>query len=733
MGDGGTGRETGGERGEPGGGESGGGEGEARGGGPLGRRHFLGAVAAGAAATAVGAVAGCDAGGDGRGATPSSPPSGGTWERADDADWRLRSTGPAGAVQGYTDKASVLPGEEFTLHVSTTASVLRVSAYRVGWYGGAQARRVWSSGRVAGRAQSRPQLFVPTRTIRADWEPTLRIRTDGWPEGAYLLRLDADNGHQRYVPLIVRSASGAGKTVLMHAPTTWQAYNLWGGYSLYKGQGGAYAYRSTAVTFDRPYDRSGAEKFLVYERAVVVLAERLGIPLAYTTGLDVHRSPGVLRGATTAVALGHDEYWTPEQRRHVTAARDAGTNLAFLGANTCFRRVRLEPGPGGPARTVVCYKNDFAADPYLADHPTMATTDFRSHPAADPESSLTGVIYDGFPTDAAYTVERPDHWLFAGTGVGRGESFDHLVGVEYDRVVPHFPAPAPIEIVAHSRLECDGRAGHSDSAYYAVPGGAGGLRHRDDAVGRGTDGGYPGRRAGPRHGRADPAFRHAHDRESAPGVRRGPGGDPAAGPARQRAAPLSGLTARRPAGRRFGASGAGASVGLARPERHPAEGLHQDGQCSGGHALVAEVEDAGVADLDEVQDGAAAESGGAEEAVGEVAARAGEDQPESDSPAGGPQGRRRADDEGEYADGQRGEDEGGVRGEGAGRTGVAEGGEGQRAAQEAHRRVTLDGHRGDGLGHLVHREPGRGRRPQHPLRRSHARHRPPSARSMTTQ
>ncbi|MFC4030391.1 N,N-dimethylformamidase beta subunit family domain-containing protein [Streptomyces polygonati] len=446
------------------------GPGESGDGEPLGRRRFLGAVAAGAAVAAAGAVAGCDAGEHSRSAAPSAAQERG---RPGDADWRIRSTGPADAVQGYTDKVSVLPGEDFTLHVSTTAPGFRVSAYRVGWYGGAQARRVWRSGRVPGRVQGRARLVPATRTIRADWEPTLRVRTDDWPEGAYLLRLDAENGHQRYVPLIVRSVSGIGKTVLMHAPATWQAYNLWGGYSLYEGQGGAYAYRSMAVSFDRPYDRSGAEKFLVYERAVVVLAERLGIPLAYTTGPDVHLAPAVLRGATAAVALGHDEYWTPEQRRHVTAARDAGTNLAFLGANTCYRRVRLERGPSGPVRTVVCYKTDYAADPYLAKHPSMATTDFRSHPAADPESALTGVIYEGFPTDAPYVVERPGHWLFAGTGVGRGESFDHLVGVEYDRVVPHFTAPSPLEIVAHSPLVCHGRASHADSAYYTVPSGAG--------------------------------------------------------------------------------------------------------------------------------------------------------------------------------------------------------------------------------------------------------------------
>ncbi|ARF59926.1 hypothetical protein B1H19_36555 [Streptomyces gilvosporeus] len=359
------------------------------------------------------------------------------------------------------------------MYVSTTAPAFRVLAYRVGWYGGAQARLVWRSERVAGRRQCRPRLLPGTRTVRADWQRSLAVRTTGWPPGAYLLRLDADSGHQRYVPLIVRSASAAGRTVLMHAVATWQAYNLWGGYNLYQGENGGYPARSLAVSFDRPYDEEGAGKFLVYERAVVVLAERLGLPLAYTTGLDVHRDPAALHGATAAISLGHDEYWTPQQRDHVTRARDTGTNLAFLGANACFRRIRPEPGPSGALRTVACYKTAYQDDPSFARHRALPTHDFRQPPAADPESSLTGVFYEGYPTDAPYVVHRADHWLFAGTGVRSGASFDHLVGVEYDRVTPEAPTPRPLEILAHSPLVCAGRHSHADSAYYTVPSGAG--------------------------------------------------------------------------------------------------------------------------------------------------------------------------------------------------------------------------------------------------------------------
>ncbi|HEX5301484.1 MAG TPA: N,N-dimethylformamidase beta subunit family domain-containing protein [Streptosporangiaceae bacterium] len=442
------------------------------------RRAVLGA----AAAAAIGAAAGCTTDGSSR-PRPSRgsprPSRSGTRPGAaaerdlpGDRDFWLRSAGPPDAIEGYADRVSVRPGEAFTLHVSTTGASFRVSAYRVGWYRGAQARLVWRSGEIRGRRQPGPSFASATRTVFTRWEPALTVATGGWPAGAYLIRLDGSHGHQRYVPLVVASASGAGKTVIVHAPETWQAYNLWGGYSLYQGEDGSYGTRSLQVSFSRPYEGDGASRFMIYERAFAVLAERTGIPLAYTTGPDIERDPAVLRGATAICTLGHDEYWTPGRRAAVTRARDAGTNLAFLGANTCFRRIRLASGAAvGPS--VICYKSDVGQDPMYSSHPALAATDYRAAPAPDPESRLTGVIYEGYPVDAPYVIWQPDHWLYAGTGARRGQSFAHLVGVEYDGVDLGYPTPRPIEVLAHSPVVCEGRPGYSDTAYYTTSSGAG--------------------------------------------------------------------------------------------------------------------------------------------------------------------------------------------------------------------------------------------------------------------
>ncbi|MFD8478890.1 N,N-dimethylformamidase beta subunit family domain-containing protein [Kitasatospora sp. NPDC059673] len=443
--------------------------------GATGRRRFLG-LAAGAAAALTACGPGRTAtGGSGGAAAPSPAPSATAAENAKpgNADWAITNAGPAAAIEGWADRVSVLPGEQVGLHVSTTAPGFTVTAYRMGWYGGARARQVWKSERLPGSKQQPFSVEQPTRTVITAWPRTTAVDTTGWPEGCYLLRLDADGGAgQRYVPLTVRSRGTAGTTVLVNAVSTWQAYNEWGGYNLYNGPSGGLPTRSLQVSFDRPYQYDdGAGLFLVYEAPLVALAEKLGIPLSYTTGIDVAADPNLLCGAKAVLSPGHDEYWSPEQRAHFTAARDAGSHLAILGANCCFRRVRYEPSPTGPDRTVVCWKGAWKDDPgYQAGHP--ATTDFRSPPGADPESSLLGVIYDGYPVDAPYVVTEPGHWLFAGTGAKAGDSFPHLVGVEYDRVNPSFPTPQGIEVLSHSPVVCDGRHSFADTALYTAGGGA---------------------------------------------------------------------------------------------------------------------------------------------------------------------------------------------------------------------------------------------------------------------
>jgi hypothetical protein len=392
-----------------------------------------------------------------------------------DRHWNLRHPGRPDAIMGYTGQASVLPGEEITLFVSTLTRSFKVKAFRMGWYGGDEARLVWQSGTVRGRRQRKATRTGGTNTVQTNWGPSLTVPTHDWPEGSYLLRLDSEAGPQRFVPVTVRSAATKGKTVIKNSTATWQAYNLWGGYNLYNGPGGAADYnnRALAVSLDRPYGLNGASAFLVHERNVIQLAERLGMPLAYASSMDIATDPHLLDGASALFSLGHDEYWSPPERANVTAARNAGTNLAFLGANCCFRRTRLAGSGLGANRLIICYKTSYTQDPEYGKDNKLVTSDWREPPYPDPESSLIGTLYESYPVDAAYVVAAPDAWMFAGTGVHKGTHFPGLVGIEYDRVNPGAPVERPIEVLSHSPVTCRGVNSYSDSAYYTHASGAG--------------------------------------------------------------------------------------------------------------------------------------------------------------------------------------------------------------------------------------------------------------------
>jgi hypothetical protein len=290
------------------------------------------------------------------------------------------------------------------------------------------------------------------------------VNTGGWAPGLYVFKLVASTGWQAHVPYVVSSLQSLGRTAVVFPVTTWQAYNDWGGHSLYKGP--AADRRSWAVSFDRPYPAPGAGEMLFGAVPVAVAAERLGIPLAWFTNVDLDRRPDALVSAAAYVSSGHDEYWTAAMRGRVRAAREAGTNLAFLGANTMYWRVRLEDD----GRVVVGYRTDAVLDPAS---PAQRTGLWRDAGRDWAESELTGMQYECFPVDAPFRVVSPSWWGFVGTGTRAGEQLAHLVGVEADRVYPIASTPRPLQVLAHVPYSCRGIGTSAQATYYSTRSGAG--------------------------------------------------------------------------------------------------------------------------------------------------------------------------------------------------------------------------------------------------------------------
>jgi hypothetical protein len=392
------------------------------------------------------------------------------------SDWRVSNAGKPGDLEGYADKVSAQQGDTVRLFVSSKDPNYHVEAYRVGYYGGLGARLVWKSGPLPGHVQDQAQRDHETNMVDAPWSPSLSVPlTPAFPPGVYLFKLVADSGVQHYIPLTIRDDRSTAAFVVQNSVTTWQAYNLWGGYDLYEGKNGSggsdFDHRARVVSFDRPYAMgAGSGDFLGNEFPLISLVESLGLDVTYWTDVDLHERAAQLPRHRALLTLGHDEYWSREMRTGAEQARDQGLNIAFFGANAVFRKIRFEASHLGPDRQEVDYKSA-REDPMSGVNKKDVTVDWRLPPVSQPESSLIGNFYDCNPVKADMVVGDPSAWVFAGTGLDTGDRLKNLVGPEYDRFDPS--GPRNVQIMARSPVNCRGKSSYSDMTYYSAPSGAG--------------------------------------------------------------------------------------------------------------------------------------------------------------------------------------------------------------------------------------------------------------------
>ena len=389
--------------------------------------------------------------------------------------WRVTDWATPAQLGGFTATSSVLPGETLRLHLRSKTPQVHVAAYRTGFYGGQGATQVWQRD-VTALAPGAPVLLQPvTRTWTAAWPESTDISTTGWLPGHYLFTLSAA-GKQTQVPFTVRSPAVVGKVVVIAQNTTWQAYNAYGGTSLYHGSDGARKSRAYVVSHDRPLDYgAGAGDFVGNEMPLIQLADQLRLPLAFLTNTDLEAAPGLLDGAKAVISLGHDEYWSAKMRAQLLQARDkTATNLAFLGANAIFRRIRLEPLGDRPNRLEVGYKNG-DLDPVRATNPAEATADWPSQPMPRDGKELTGGAYQCNPVRGDLVLTDTSTWLTAGLNLQPGYRLVNMLGSEYDNIQPGGLTPKAIMSIARSPLTCVGRTDHADFSYYTVPSGAAGI------------------------------------------------------------------------------------------------------------------------------------------------------------------------------------------------------------------------------------------------------------------
>jgi hypothetical protein len=186
-----------------------------------------------------------------------------------------------------------------------------------------------------------------------------------------------------------------------------------------------------------------------WEQPFIEWAERSGYAVDVVTNADLEEHPGLLAEGRYPLflSIGHDEYWSSPMRDTVEAHIAAGGNAAFLSGNTSFWQVRLEdPTPEGPAGEMIGYKGYFKKDPvYGTERIGELTSMWSDHEIGRPENQMTGVSFarGGYHRigkvvsngAGGYTVHRPGHWLFEGTGIGYGDLLGAdatIVGYECD-------------------------------------------------------------------------------------------------------------------------------------------------------------------------------------------------------------------------------------------------------------------------------------------------------------
>jgi hypothetical protein len=445
-------------------------------------------AAGGGAAASGGGAAGAAAGGEGGGSanyrwlvpTQGTPPSIAAENQTPGTRaWRL--PGPAsliggaarGSVAGYVAEQAIAPGETQRVYVDAPgARTVEVQVYRMGWYGGLGGRLVLESDPLPAVRQPPCAHRFATGLTECDWHPTLSFPIPAvLPSGVYVVKLRADDGSQRDCLFVVRAPRPS--PLLVEIPTaTYEAYNAWGGDSLYPGGSKVVGVTGTTqgveVSYDRPYDsQTGAGQFFVREVALVRFLERYGYPVSYTTIGSLDREPGQTQGARALIDAGHSEYWSARAALAFAHARDSGTSLLFLSSDTLAWRVRFAPATGASSEAgasdhvIVAYKEHASSDPDRAE-----PTGLYPLGGAD----LVGSAYDGcitprvpVPGPPAYRYYewapapglRPG-WLFAGSGVSAATRIPGIVGYELDERTP--AAPPGTELVGAGSAPCQPEA-----------------------------------------------------------------------------------------------------------------------------------------------------------------------------------------------------------------------------------------------------------------------------------
>lgn len=365
---------------------------------------------------------------------------------------------------------SVRAGDTLDVFAHARYAPLRIEVFRLGYYGGAGGRRKFTADSV--KAGLQPPCGQATNGItNCPWARTLTIATDSnWRSGIYLAKATDRRGKTWSYPFVLRDERQAAILVIV-PQFTWQAYNTFGGTSLYTT--GADGRLGTSVSFERPYKIRGGGGYSYgqgYSNDVAVSRwlEKRGDDVTYISDADL---VGPLRDFPTpsraVVIAGHAEYWTWNEYSFVKSFRDGGVHLMFMSGNNAYWDVRTTAGEvtQRPNEVVYCYKQ--GGDPYTGGNEQL-TGLFRSDIHGRPENALYGIMhfhhgYGNYPlvvSDSA--VGEHASAFLAAAGLAPGDTLANILtlgtgstqfmSIEGDRIAANGQTPAGLEVLFHADI-----------------------------------------------------------------------------------------------------------------------------------------------------------------------------------------------------------------------------------------------------------------------------------------
>ncbi len=331
-------------------------------------------------------------------------------------EWKALDLFTAGDSALWLDKDSVTCGDTIHIHAAATSRYHREEGprtfhvIRIGYYGGAGAREIWSSKPTSLVYRNTPSVRVLTRMVETKWPVTTSfVIGSDWAPGLYLVTSTSPKGVvENWSPFFLRSPPNTAKLLVVNSTLTWQAYNTYGGRSAYRAPVAPVRERSKVVSFDRPYIGSG---IMHIDRDAVSLTQYLeseNIEVDQITDVDLAQTPHLIDGYSGVILSGHPEYMTHNQFATLLSARNQGVNLAIFGSNSAYWQVRLSSSPSGINRRMAIYR-DAKIDPITA--PDKLTVEFGDSRINWQPSLITGEKTAGVHVYGDLNLVTKPSWL----------------------------------------------------------------------------------------------------------------------------------------------------------------------------------------------------------------------------------------------------------------------------------------------------------------------------------